>query len=290
MKINKIIFGMFLLIGTAFYAQGKLNGYKYVITPRQFDFQKSPDLYQINSLTKFLFEKQGFEVFYNDDLLPADLKENPCLALNVKLINNSSLLKTKVMFELKDCYNQLVLKTSEGESREKEYKKGYHEAIRNAFETVEKEGYRFTQQSVLKNKKVENEQVVKAEVQKPIQKEVIIADEIIIEKPIVSEPKYQEKVPVIAEMQKNKSSFSVEGVFQFNTQTLSIKQQGNQFVVSDDKNNVIGILYPTSQAHYFIIKWLQSNDHLSKLAFLNSEGNLLIDDKETVVFYKRKSL
>lgn len=285
-----VIFGLMLLMVTTVFPQGKLNAYKYIITPKQFDFQKSEDSYEINSLTKFLFEKQGFVVLYNNESYPSDLRENPCLALNTRLINNSNMFKTKVRFELKNCNNQVVLQTQEGESREKDFKRGFHEAIRNAFNDVENEVYSFSQKSILKEEPVVIEKVIISEVKQPVEREMVATEEIIIEKPQVTEPKYQDKVPVIAEISKMKQAITVEGVFHSDNQTLSIKKQGNQYVVSDGKNNVIGILYPTSKANYFIVKWLQSEDNLSKLVFLNEDGNLSVDDKETVMLFKRKSL
>ncbi|MDO9262124.1 MAG: hypothetical protein Q7U08_09305, partial [Flavobacteriaceae bacterium] len=144
MNNRMVIFGLMLLMVTAVFSQSKLNAYKYIITPRQFDFQKSQDSYQINSLTKFLFEKQGFVVLYNDELLPADLIENSCLALQIKLVDHSSMFKTKVHLELKNCYNQVVLQSPEVDTKEKDLKKGYQEVIRKAFLTVENEGYSFS--------------------------------------------------------------------------------------------------------------------------------------------------
>lgn len=281
-----VIFGLMLLLVTTVFSQGKLDAYKYIIAPKQFDFQKSEDSYQINSLTKFLFEKQGFIVLFNDESFPAELRENSCLALNAKLINNSSMFKTRVVFELKNCYNQIVLQTPEGESRDKDYKKGFNEAIRNAFVTVENEAYSFSQKPILKEKQEVKQKVVVAEVQNSVQKEVVTAQEIVIEKPVITEPKYQEKVPIIAAIPQLKTQLTVEGVFKSDTQTISIKKQGNQFVVSDSKQNVVGILYPTSQANYFIMKWIQSDENQPKLTFLNSEGNLTIDIKETAVVFK----
>lgn len=285
-----VIFGLMLLLVTTVFSQGKLDAYKYIIAPKQFDFQKSEDFYQINSLTKFLFEKQGFIVLFNDESFPAELRENSCLALNAKLINNSSMFKTRVFFELKNCYNQIVLQTPEGESRDKDYKKGFNEAIRNAFVTVENEAYSFSQKPMLKEKQEVKQKVVVAEVQNSVQKEVVVAEEIIIEKPVITEPKYQEKVPIIAAIPKVNAKLSVEGIFNSANKTVSVQKQGNQFVVSDAQHNVIGILYPTSKVNYFIMKWLQSDDNQPKLVFLNQDGELSIDEKETAILYKRKSL
>lgn len=290
MKIKQFFFGFFLLIGTSMLAQGKLNGYKYVIIPKQFDFQKSQDQHQINSLIKFLFEKQGFVGLIIDDIYPTELRENPCLALQVKLVDHSTMFKTKIQLELKNCANQLVLQSPETETKEKDLKKGYHETIRKAFVSVEQENYTFSEKEVLMINQSTQLQFVKSTQQTNEKKELAVQQEIVIEKPVYTEPKYQEKVPVIAAISQPKTAINIEGIFTANLQTINIQKQGNQFIVSDAKNNVIGILYATTQNNYFIMKWLQSDDNLPKLCFLNPEGNLEIDDKEAVIIFRRKSL
>ena len=274
-------------------AQENLNVYKYVIIPKRFDFQKTADAHQINSLTKFLFEKKGFKTYFTDDSIPEEVLLNPCLKLNVNLVNESNLFTTKVYFELFNCMNQLVLKTEVGLSREKDLKKGFHEAIRTAFSTIENMPYQFSDDNRVVDMLVlpEAKPTTAPEL---VKKEVVVVEEIVVpekkELHQLTEKKYQDKVPVIAEIPKIKNAVTVEGDFQSDSQMLSIKKQGNQFVVSDAQQNVAAILYPTSQANYFIIKWLQSDDNQPKLAFLNEEGNLSIDVKDTVVVYKRKSL
>ena len=49
------------LIVTSVFSQVNLNDYKYVIVPKKYDFLKEADQYQINSLSKFLFNKYGFQ-------------------------------------------------------------------------------------------------------------------------------------------------------------------------------------------------------------------------------------
>lgn len=52
--MRKIMIACLVLVNTLLgTAQESLNGYKYVVVPEKFDFLKSEDLYQINSLTKF---------------------------------------------------------------------------------------------------------------------------------------------------------------------------------------------------------------------------------------------
>ena len=143
MKIRIVIILFALLITNISIAQA-LDEYKYVIIPVKYDFQKSNDQYQLNSLTKFLFEKEGFSVVYDNVELPADIANNPCAAVTVNLNNASNMFTTKLVFELTNCKNQKVLISQEGRSKEKNYKKGFQEALRNAFESVTAQNYNYS--------------------------------------------------------------------------------------------------------------------------------------------------
>ena len=117
------IFSLILVFSTAIlFAQKDINSYKYIIVPNQYEFQKSEDQYQLNSLTKFLFEKQGFSVLLSNESFPEDLARNPCLALKAVLKNNSGMLSTKLNMDLLDCFNAVVFSTDEGKSKIKDYK------------------------------------------------------------------------------------------------------------------------------------------------------------------------
>lgn len=143
MKLVKFfILTLFLQVSGVF-AQA-LDEYKYVIVPAKFDFLKQENQYQLNALTKFLFEKEGFVTVYNNGELPAELANNNCLGLNANVVNESSLFTTKLIVELTNCKNQKVLISDEGKSKEKDYKTAYHEALRNAFESVTEQNYSFT--------------------------------------------------------------------------------------------------------------------------------------------------
>lgn len=52
--------------------------YKYIIVSDKFHFVKTIDGFQISSLTKFLLEKKGFQVFLSSDTFPEDLVQNKC--------------------------------------------------------------------------------------------------------------------------------------------------------------------------------------------------------------------
>lgn len=118
-----------------------LNEYKYVIIPAKYDFLKFNDQHKLNSLTKFLFEKEGFKTIYDNLEKPADLSNNPCSALTANVMSNSGMFTTKIIIELINCKNQKVLVSKEGKSKEKDYKKGFQEALRNAFESVTAQKY-----------------------------------------------------------------------------------------------------------------------------------------------------
>ena len=142
--IKKIVFTvLFFTAFISFSQQKSVNNYKYVIVPTQFDFLSSPDQYQLNSLTKFLFDKYGFKAFLSDEQLPEDLAKNRCLALTATVKNNSGMFTTKNKVELKDCYNNVVYTSTEGKSKQKEYKKAFQEAVRNAFKSIQALHYKY---------------------------------------------------------------------------------------------------------------------------------------------------
>ncbi|WP_369047921.1 hypothetical protein [Tenacibaculum sp. UWU-22] len=147
--MKKIFFVTLFLTSFLGYAQqSNVNNYKYVIIPKQFNFLSSPDQYQLNSLTKFLFEKYGFTAFFEDEKLPEDAMANRCLSLTANVKNNSGFLKTKNVIELKDCYNKVIYTSKEGSSKEKEYKKAFHEAVRDAFTSIKALHYKYNGQVV----------------------------------------------------------------------------------------------------------------------------------------------
>jgi len=143
--IKKIAFSfLFLLTISALSQELSINNYKYVIVPDRFDFLKTTDEYQTSSLTKFLLEKKGFTVFLSNENLPEDLKLNRCKALIALVVDESSMFTLKTKIQLQDC-NDKVLYTSEvGKSKIKDYKKGYQESIRKAYETMEELEYSYT--------------------------------------------------------------------------------------------------------------------------------------------------
>jgi len=142
--MKKLLIFTFVFIGFISSTFGQdLNSYKYVIVPSSFEFLKEPNQYQLNELTKFLFEKYGFEAYMEDEDLPMELSQNRCKALFANVKNNSGLFSTKLVVVLKDCKNNEVFISKEGTSREKDYKMAYQEALRDAFESIAALNYKY---------------------------------------------------------------------------------------------------------------------------------------------------
>ena len=137
MKTKIYIFLLALSVNMSSWAQMSLNDYKYVSVPEKFDFLKSNDQYQLNSLTFFLLKKKGFTVLNKSDNYPMDLAQNNCLMLNANVVRLKGLLTTKLQLVLTNCKNTVVFSSEIGKSKLKEYQKAYHEALRDAFELSE---------------------------------------------------------------------------------------------------------------------------------------------------------
>lgn len=127
---------LFLMTMSVFSQQKIISDYKYIIVLDRFDFLKTSDQYQTSSLTKFLLQKKGFTVFLSTDKFPQDLLQNRCLALTARVSDASGILTVKNKIELNDCYGRLLYSSQFGKSKEKDYKKAYHEAIRKAYASM----------------------------------------------------------------------------------------------------------------------------------------------------------
>ncbi|HSI70114.1 MAG TPA: hypothetical protein VK941_07765 [Gillisia sp.] len=140
---------VFLLFGLQMMQAQHLNSYQYVVIPAEFDFQKGTNQYQLNELLKFLFEKEGFEAFLDNEPLPSELSANACKGLRARVRNESGMFRTKLFIELRDCNNVEVFISREGVSREKEYEKAYQEALRAAFQSISDLNYSIVEEENL---------------------------------------------------------------------------------------------------------------------------------------------
>jgi len=171
MNIKKTLILASIIISNTLFSQQTLNDYKYVIVPKKYDFLKSEDQYQLNSLTKFLFKKEGFITLLDTDRKPQELAVNTCLGLTVRVMNNSNMFSTTLIIELVNCKNEIIHISSKGKSKQKDYKKAYQEALRSAFKSIESLDYKYNPVKTLVSVKVE--EVVVEEKPTAIVKEVI---------------------------------------------------------------------------------------------------------------------
>jgi hypothetical protein len=126
------------------YAQNTINNYKYVVVPEKFSFLKQPDQYGLNNLTKALLAEKGFTVYFDNADLPTEIANNKCQALNAEVTEKSSIFTTGLTLLLKDCRGNVVFKSKEGKSREKEYRVSYNLALREAFTSLDEVSYAYT--------------------------------------------------------------------------------------------------------------------------------------------------
>ena len=131
-----------LLITFSCFSQ-ELDVYKYVVIPYEFDFLNKHDKYRVNTLTRYLFKNEGFEVLYDNEEFPKELADNRCLGLYLGINNDSGIFTTKMSYILRDCSNQVLMETSQGRSRIKAYEKSYNQALRRAFTDIEAKNYSY---------------------------------------------------------------------------------------------------------------------------------------------------
>jgi hypothetical protein len=139
--MKKFVLVLLLFLSFSGYSQNILNNYKYVIVPEKFSFLKQKDQYSLNSLTKGLLQYKGFIAYFDNNELPAEVVNNRCRALNADVLENSSMFTTGLTLVLKDCRGNIVFKSKEGKSREKEYKVAYNLALRDAFTSLNQVSY-----------------------------------------------------------------------------------------------------------------------------------------------------
>jgi len=141
-----IILSVFLFGSYLGEAQTNLNDYKYIVVPKKFEDFKRENQYQTSTLIKHLFTQKGFSTLWDDDL-PDEVASNRCQALFVKLRNKSSMFKTKTTVVLNDCNNQEIYATSEGDSKQKDFKLSYTEAITEAMKSFDRLQYKYNGKS-----------------------------------------------------------------------------------------------------------------------------------------------
>ncbi|NRD21020.1 hypothetical protein HNV08_13265 [Winogradskyella eckloniae] len=232
----------FILVSVYGFAQNDINSYQFIIVPNSYEFSKSDDQYQLNSLTKFLFNKYGFEAYFVDEI-PEHLKSELCKGLKVEVSNEKSgMFKTKLEMMLKDCYDAVVMTSKVGESRLKTYDKAYVQALREAFETFQNMDYEYS--GDVQNKE---EDVVMTETKVVVAETKTKASEVDKKEPAMegtlkSDTKIEEQVAT-----SNKSAT-------FKNEKYYAQEISNGFQLVNSEPRVVMILLNTAAEHVFLVK------------------------------------
>jgi hypothetical protein len=144
------IFALLLFTATA-YAQNTINNYKYVLVPERFDFFKTDNQYGLNTLTKLLLDEKGFTAFVGNEEMPPEVAANKCNALKAEVVQKKGLFVTNLTLLLKDCQGNIVFKSKEGKSREKEFQAAYDLALRDAFTSFNDASYKYDSTAVMQS-------------------------------------------------------------------------------------------------------------------------------------------
>ena len=139
MKKNTLI--LFLLFTSYCFSQS-VNDYKAVVIPMKYDFQKTENQYRLQTITKIDLQKAGFQAFYANETIPAEITDR-CSLLYLDVKKENGFLLTKLFVTFKDCYGTEVYKSEIGKSREKEFEAAYAEALNYAFSTVYALNYQY---------------------------------------------------------------------------------------------------------------------------------------------------
>ena len=141
MKAFALLISVFFAI--AGYSQKTINNYRYVLVPERFGIFKTDNQYGMNTMTKLLLEDKGFTVYMDNKDLPVNLAANKCNALKAELEDKKGFFVTTVILVLKDCQGNIVFKSKEGKSREKEWPTAYDEALRDAYSSLKSVPYKY---------------------------------------------------------------------------------------------------------------------------------------------------
>lgn len=298
-KLNKMKKGFSILLffmGLGLMPAQNVNDYKYVSVPDTYEFSKEEDQYQLNSLTKFLFEKYGFEAYMKSEEKPQDLQDNICKGLKANVIEDSGLFVTKLKVQLEDCRGNMVFESDQGRSREKDYKKAYHEALRDAFKAVASLDYKYSPAEVATRAPQASTPkpapVNKAEVANSIPKEEKQAAkdknaspaEVVVQNPTNTKE--------IREKNHKSTDASLENMIMLENdgEEFTLKKNSSGYALFQ-KNGAepIAVLVTSSDKHSFIYKSLTRQG----VARFNSAGNLIVEylnnetNKPITVTYKR---
>ena len=252
-KTVLILLTFFAFIAT--FAQQSLNDYKYIIVPEKFEFLKEADQYRLNSLTKYLFEKYNFEPIMADDVvLPSDYAKNNCLALKADVLKESNFFKTKLLVQLKNCKNEVIFTSIQGESRDKNLKVAYNEALRQAFTSFESENYNYN----AKNEMTLNQEIA------------------------VVEEKQEEIDKLKAEVKQLKEATKDESVVVEEIKEQQIKKEESSKNTADSNYRLRAEAIPDSAFAYNLIN--SNGNKVFSILFSGKTDLYIVKDRDAIIY------
>lgn len=132
----KSMFTVLFLSAFSFAFGQSISDYSVVYVPQVFDDFKTENKYGLNALLVSKLKQKNFTVIETDqEQWPAELAANPCNVLTANVLNDSSILKNKLILEFTDCNGRKVL-TSEAKSNIKDFTEGFQDALNKALVSV----------------------------------------------------------------------------------------------------------------------------------------------------------
>lgn len=250
-----------LLGGNAISQNTNLSDYSYVIVPEQFDFLNGKDKYKVNSMTKFYFDKNGFNAYMANDAPNA----NRCDGLYANVEELKSVFGTKLQIVLKDCKDNEIYRSHEGKSKYKEFDKTYQDALRKAFNSVE--ALRVNQKEVILISNAANDEVVSTETKQQIEMVALEKPKVLrISGNLLPDAKF--------------SNYSNSG------KTFLLRKTAEGYTLYEESTKaengllLLGKIIIMEQ----VVKYMNTVGKVSDASF-DPSGNLTINDGETSVVY-----
>ena len=164
---------------------------------------------------------------------------------------------TKLVIELLNCRNQVIFTSTEGRSKEKDYKKSYHQALRNAFESISSLHYKYSpSKAPLQVEEVKKELVEAATIKE--EKEATAVSEVIKESvPVVENkapaPSIIEKVEAPIKVTESKEQ-TLPANIEIDNNLLYAQANSLGFQLVDSTPKVAYLLLKSSNKDLFFLK------------------------------------
>jgi hypothetical protein len=147
--MKKSILLLLLFVSVLASAQKSINDYQFAIVPVKFSWMSKENQYRVSTITKLKLSEMGFKTYYDKEVLPEEVASNRCDKIYIDIEKAGSFLSTKLIIVFRDCQNGIILKSSPGTSKEKNFEAAYREALTEAFKSITVLNYKYSGQPVI---------------------------------------------------------------------------------------------------------------------------------------------